>query len=106
MTAPNKNEGLIARLESLSALEPGWYANVGKKTGEQCCEAMREAARAIQDLEEEVGRLTAVRDALLESGAADPKTGMLRFAFWNLDRLNKAFDLGISSLASTAEGEG
>lgn len=45
---PAEIKALVERLESLSALEPGWYANVGKRTGEQCCEAMREAATALR----------------------------------------------------------
>lgn len=52
--------GLLAELDRLSALEPGWYANVGKKTGEQCCAAMTEAASVIRsltaELEAEKGR--------------------------------------------------
>lgn len=43
----NDYAGLIERLDGLSHLEPGWYANVGKQTGERCCAAMREAAEAV-----------------------------------------------------------
>lgn len=43
-----KREELADRLEELSALEPGWYANVGKRTGERCCEAMRQAAALLR----------------------------------------------------------
>lgn len=41
---------LIERLQKLSALESGWYANVGAKTGEACCCAMREAAETLTRL--------------------------------------------------------
>ncbi|MCX7585066.1 hypothetical protein [Phenylobacterium sp. 58.2.17] len=44
---------LKERLTTLSALEPGWYANVGAKTGEACCQAMREAAAELSRLQEE-----------------------------------------------------
>lgn len=33
---------------TLSRLEAGWYADVGKRTGERCCEAMRNAAATIR----------------------------------------------------------
>ena len=48
---------LIERLRSLSELEPGWYANVGRRTGEACCKAMREAADALASKEEEIKAL-------------------------------------------------
>lgn len=41
---------LIERLRSLSALEDGWYANVGRKTAEQCCQAMKDAASRLEAL--------------------------------------------------------
>lgn len=58
MTAPNKNEGLIARLtaEAIDPFAPGLrHVSYVNPDGP-------EAARAIQDLEEEVGRLIAERD--------------------------------------------
>lgn len=50
-------EELLKRLDSYSDLEPGWYANVGKRTGEQCCEAMREAAALIRQLKADNERM-------------------------------------------------
>lgn len=54
--------GLVERLDDLSTLEPGWYANVGRKTGEQCCDAMRQAAQALTALQERVEGLERERD--------------------------------------------
>jgi len=34
----------------LAALEGAWYANVGRKTGERACEAMRKASEEIRHL--------------------------------------------------------
>lgn len=48
---------LLERLERLSTLEPGWYANVGKRTGEECCAAMREAAALIRTLQADKRRM-------------------------------------------------
>lgn len=51
---------LIAELRELAALEPGWYANVGARTGERCCVAMERAAEALARQEEliaEAGRV-------------------------------------------------
>lgn len=41
---------LIELLRSFSAMESGWYANVGKRTGEACCRAMSRAADRIAAL--------------------------------------------------------
>lgn len=60
-------ERLCERLDSLSALEPGWYANVGKRTGEQCCAAMRDAAALIRSQAERVKALEGALE-LWESG--------------------------------------
>lgn len=46
---------------TLSRLEAGWYANVGKRTGERCCEAMRNAAATIRAQAEEVRALSDCR---------------------------------------------
>lgn len=54
------NMTLVRELERLAALEPGWYANVGAKTGEQCCAAMRAAAAEIVRLRGRVVTLDGV----------------------------------------------
>lgn len=41
---------IVLELNELSKLEGAWYANVGRKTGERCCKAMREASTEIVDL--------------------------------------------------------
>lgn len=60
---------LIERLTTLSNLEPGWYANVGARTGEACCAAMREAAAALASKDEEIARTKALLDGLVEAMA-------------------------------------
>lgn len=56
MTAPNKNEGLIARLEQVEHSYPGLPDVMRNPDGP-------EAARAIQDLEQEVASLKEDREA-------------------------------------------
>lgn len=100
MTTPNKNEGLIARLEGK------WLSK----------SIQMEAARAIQDLEEEVGRLLE-RDLPSISKDGPHKIGRSRawLARQLLDsRLDDGEAYGIvadhpaisPSLASTADGKG
>jgi hypothetical protein len=62
---------LIALLRTLSALESGWYANVGKRTGEQCCAAMTEAADALDTATRQIAELRAQRDWANDGWAID-----------------------------------
>lgn len=43
---------LVAELNALSHLEGAWYADVGRKTAERCCAAMRGAAEGLSKLAE------------------------------------------------------
>lgn len=46
--------------------------------------------------------LIAVRDALLIAGGADLSNGVCRFSYWNLDKLNKAFDAALATIKGDA----
>lgn len=47
--APAKTDELVTELSALADMEAGWYANVGAKTGERACRAMRMAATVVRE---------------------------------------------------------
>ena len=73
MTAPIAQ--LIAELRELAALEPGWYANVGARTGERCCAAMTRAAEALARQEELLAEAGKVLAVIAEGSVPSEKEG-------------------------------